>query len=90
MKKSVSASPILAVVVAVSGCAPIEQVAQVPDEDVICRMESPIGSHVKEEDCERVTDDVNSDRDIESVFGDIVLERVHGSPEPAEGKCGSQ
>ena len=90
MKKSSSTPTILAAVVAVSGCAPIEPVAQVPDDDVICRMESPIGSHVKEEDCKRASSIENSDRDIENIFGDIVLEPMQDSPDVAEGKCGSQ
>ncbi len=90
MKKSNATPTILAAVAAVSGCAPIEPVAQVPDDDIICRMESPIGSHVKEEDCKRASGIGNSDRDIENVFGDIVLERMQDSPDVAEGKCGSQ
>ncbi len=90
MKKPACASPILAAVAAVSGCAPIEPVAEVPDDDVICRMESPLGSHVKEEDCKRAAGIEISDRDIEDIFGDIVLERVQDSPDAVEGKCGSQ
>ncbi|MCZ6643298.1 MAG: hypothetical protein O7F71_17115 [Gammaproteobacteria bacterium] len=92
MKKSISPCPILAAVVTVTGCVPMEPVAQVPDDD-ICRMESPIGSHVKEEDCKRDSDgqrgsNARSDRDINGVFGDIVLERGIESPDAAEGSCG--
>ena len=90
MKKSASASPILAALAAVSGCVPIEPVAEVPDDDVICRMESPLGSHVKEEDCKRASGIENSDRDIENIFGDIMLEPMQDLPEVAEGKCGNQ
>lgn len=95
MKKSISTPPILAALVTVAGCVPMEPVAQVADDDVICRTESPIGSHVKEADCKRVFDgkrnsDARSDRDISGVFADIVLERGIESPDVAEGKCGGQ
>ncbi len=94
MKKSISTSPILAAVVTVAGCVPMEPVAQVPDDD-ICRMESPIGSHVKEVDCKHGSDgerssDARSDRDINGVFGDIVLERGIESPDASEGSCGGR
>ena len=94
MKKYVSTPPIIAAVFTVTACVPMEPVAQVPDDD-ICRMESPIGSHVKEVDCKHVSDgerrgDARSDRDINGVFGDIVLERGIESPDVAEGSCGGQ
>lgn len=89
MKKSLSTSPILAAVVTLTGCVPIEPVAQVPDDDVICRTTSPIGSHIKQEDCKPASGFENSDRDIENIFGDIVFESRQDSPVAAEGKCGS-
>ena len=49
-----------------------------------------MGSHIKEEDCERAPGIENSHREIENIFGDIVLERMQDSPDVAEGKCGSQ
>jgi hypothetical protein len=90
VKKSNATPTILAAMATVTGCAPIEPVAQVPDDDVICRMESPMGSHVKEENCKRASGIENSDRDIENIFGDIVREPMQDSPDVAEGKCGSQ
>lgn len=93
MKKLNSTPTILAAMATVTGCVPmepVEPVAQVSDDDVICRMESPIGSHVKQEDCKRASDIENSDRDIENIFGDIVLEPMQNSPEAVEGKCGNQ
>ena len=94
MKNSIFICPILATVVTGTGCVPMELVAQVPDDD-ICRMESSIGSHVKEEDCKRISDaegsgDARSDRDINGVFGDIVLERGIESSDVAEGSCGGR
>jgi len=98
VKKSRSATPILAAVAAVTGCVPmepVEPVVQVAQDDEICRMESPIGSHVKEEDCKKDSvgprsGDASSDRDIDGVFGDIVLVREIDTVDAPEGKCGSQ
>ena len=95
MKKSSSVTPILAAVATVTGCVPMEPVVQVAEDYDTCRMESPIGSHVKEEDCKGDSDEqrarnASADRDINGVFGDIVLERGIESPDAPEGKCGSQ
>lgn len=95
MKKARSTTPILAAVATVTACVPMEPVEQVAEDDDICEMEAPMGSHVKEEDCNR---DVNgqrnrnatSNRDLNGVFGDIVVEQGFESPEVPEGKCGSQ
>ena len=97
MKKSSSAPTILAAMATVAACVPmepVEPVVQVSDDDEICRMESSMGSHVKEEVCRHDTDgpmsgNSDSDRDVDGIFGDLVIERV-SDPPVAEGKCGNQ
>ena len=93
MKKLNSTPAILAALTTATGCVPMEPVepmVQDNDNDEICRMESQIGSHVKEEDCKRASEVGDSDRDIENIFGDIVLEPMQDLPEVVEGKCGNQ
>lgn len=93
MKKLNSTSAILAAIATVTGCVPMEPIEPVVHDsadDEICRMESPIGSHVKEEDCNPAASIGDSDRDIENIFGDIMLEPMQDLPEVAEGKCGNQ
>jgi len=97
VNRSNSTPAILAAMAAVTGCVPmepVEPVVQVSDDDEICRMESSMGSHVKEEICRHkthgsISGDPESDREIDEVFGDMVFERIPDPP-AAEGKCGSQ
>ena len=92
MKKYASTPPILAAVVSVTGCVPMEPVAEVPDDD-ICRLEAPIGSHIIETDCDydpntQRGNRSRTDRDINGVFGDIVLDGNSELPDVIEGNCG--
>ena len=92
MKKYASTPPILAAVISVTGCVPMEPVAQDPNDD-ICRMEAPIGSHIKEVDCDddlnaERTRDSSADRAVNGVFGDIVLDGNSELPDVIEGSCG--
>jgi hypothetical protein len=93
MKKYASSSPFLAVVVSVTGCVPMEPVAENPEGE-ICRMESAIGTHLKEVDCKHNPDEqrgnvARTDRDIGGVFGDVVLDGSNDLPNFPEGSCGA-
>ncbi len=87
MKKAVSIPPVLAALSFASGCAPMEQVADMPDDIEDCRIESAIGSHIKEEEC-----DPNNDpgRDPNGIFDDIIAEQNDRMSRLPEGKCGSE
>jgi hypothetical protein len=95
VKKIKAVPPILVAVVA-TGCAPLEPVepiVQDDDDSEICRMEAAIGTHVKEVVCKpngdsRAATDVENDRDINGIFGDITVERMSDRT-PPEGKCGN-
>jgi len=78
MKKAVSILPVLAALSVASGCAPIEQIAGSPHDIEYCRMESTIGSHVKEVVCDPNTTSPNSDvgLDANGIFGDISAEQT--------------
>ena len=97
MKKSGSTPAILAAIATVTGCVPmepVEPVVQDSNDKEICRMKSSMGSHVKEEICRHDSDgsissNSDSDRDVDAIFGDLVIERV-SDPPVAEGKCGNQ
>lgn len=95
----------VAAVAAVSGCVPLEPVEPVVQDssnaDPVCRMESPIGSHIKEEICSRPggqwettssgADDTMIDDDSSVVFRTITIERFESRPVALpEAKCGAQ
>ena len=91
MKKLSAMPAILATMATVSGCVPMEPMDDNDDEN--CTMESSMGSHVKEEVCRHDTGGSTrglptSERDVDTVFGDIEFERVPDPP-VAEGSCGS-
>ncbi len=91
MKKAVSIPPLLVALSAASGCAPIEQVVESPHDVEYCRMESSIGSHVKDEHCDPNTMGQNGDpgRDPNGIFGDIAAEQMDRTSPLPEGSCGS-
>jgi len=88
MKKVVSIPPLLAALSVASGCAPIEQIAGSPPDIENCRMESAIGSHIKDEYCDpnSVGTGNSPGRDANGIFGDILAEQMdmstHNLPEP--------
>ena len=104
MKKANSTTPILAAVLAVTGCVPlepVEPVVQDDDDELICSIESPIGSHVKEETCRQSSGDWEtvesmasggvSDDDSNAVFRTISIEKFESRPIPLpEAKCGAE
>jgi len=83
---------ILASMATVTGCVPMEQV--VDDNEEICKMESSIGSHVKDEVCQQndgglMSGNPATDRDVDAVFEDTQFEPMPDPP-VAEGSCGSE
>jgi hypothetical protein len=94
MKKTKALPPILAAVMA-TGCAPlepVEPVVQDDDDDEICRMEASLGTHIKEVVCKpsddsQVMSDVDDERDVNGIFGDITVEQ-RDNRTPPEAKCG--
>ena len=104
MKKTNTTTPIVAAVMTATGCVPmdpVDPVVQADDQEEVCRIESPIGSHVKEETCSRPsghweTDDSIAtesviDDDVNVVFRDIKVERFEDRPIPLpEAQCGAQ
>jgi hypothetical protein len=104
MKKVSSLTPIAAAVLAATGCAPmesVEPVVQDDDDQLICTIDSQIGSHVKEETCirrpgrwetdESVVSDGAIDDDSTVVFRTVTIERFESRPIPLpEAKCGSE
>ena len=92
MKKHAPTPPILAAMVSLTACVPMEPVVDNPDADD-CRIESTIGSHVKEVDCDHNPDEpqgnvARTDRDIGGVFGDVVRDGNDELPNFPEGSCG--
>lgn len=92
MKKLSTMPAILASMATMTGCVLMEQVAD--DDEEICKMESSIGSHVKEEVCQQndggsMSGNPSSDRDVEAVFEDMEFETIPDLP-VAEGSCGSE
>jgi hypothetical protein len=104
MKKTKSLTPIAAAVLATTGCVPmepVEPVVQDDDGELVCTIESSIGSHVKEETCTRrpgrwetdesVASDGAIDDDSSVVFRTVKIERFESRPIPLpEAKCGSE
>jgi hypothetical protein len=88
MKKVVSIPSLVIALSAASGCAPIEQSAKSSDDVEYCRMESSIGSHVKDEHCDpnSMGQNGNPGRDPNGIFGEILAEQMdrssHSLPEP--------
>jgi hypothetical protein len=91
MKKAVSIPPILVALSTAAGCVPIEQIAESPHDDNYCRMESTIGSHVKDKECDPNTTVKNGNpgRDPNGIFGDISAEQMDRTSHLPEGSCGS-
>ncbi len=104
MKKAKTATPIVAAVMTATGCIPmnpVDPVVQADDPKEVCRIESPIDSHVKEVICSKTSgrrESANSgatdgvvDEDVNVVFRDITVERSEGRPIPLpEASCGAQ
>ena len=89
MKNLKLVGPILAAVSAAAACAQVEPVVD-DDYDDLCRMEMPMGSHIKEEDCVQESDAARMAHEIEGIFGDIIREPVQVQKDLPEGTCGSQ
>ena len=92
MKKSVSIPYLVIALSTASGCAPLEQVVESPHDVEYCRMESSIGSHVKDEHCDPNTmgQNGNPGRDPNGIFGDISAEQMDRTSHLPEGSCGSE
>jgi hypothetical protein len=91
MKKVVSIPSLVIALSTASGCAPLEQVVESPHDNDYCRMESSIGSHVKDEHCDPNTmgKNANPGRDPNGIFGDISAEQMDRTSHLPEGSCGS-
>ena len=87
MNKILTIPPVLAVLSIASGCAPIEQMADRSDDIEDCRMESAIGSHIKEEECDPNNDPGGNPNGI---FDEIIADQVDRTSGLPEGKCGSE
>ena len=87
MKKAVSIPPVLVALSIASGCAPIEEILDSPHDDESCQMESAIGSHIREDNCDSNND---SGHNPNGIFDDITAEQVDRTSGLPEGKCGSE
>jgi hypothetical protein len=87
MKKVNSIPSVLAVLSVAYGCAPMEEILSSSDDIADCEMESAIGSHIKEEECDPKN---GPGRNPNGVFDDITAEQIDRTSGLPEGKCGNE